>query len=133
MADYYMEQHFFNELDVSLRAKHGIPLFEDDLISQTVRRRLKINWHDALPGEPPCGPQEWRTKNRQLVLKMCEMQGSHLEHCFRFADSKSQHGSRRQELMKEIRRRRKMAAHWGNPKQRKKTKTKLYGPCGMGY
>ena len=131
MADYYMEQYWARELDEDLeriRQKHEV-----GIITQTIRRRLKINWHDALPVEPPCGPKEWRTKDRQVVLKMNEMQGSHLEHCFHFADTRAQHGSKRQELQKEIRRRRKMASQFGGPKQRKKVKTKLYGPTGVGY
>lgn len=100
MADYYSDQYELLELERSL----------SEIFNAVLRRRLKEDWHTTtLDGEPSCSNSEWRTKDRSKVLKMSEMEYSHLQHCLRFANKASRHGIRRIWLMKELRRRKKEA------------------------
>ena len=67
--------------------------------------QTRTDWHPPLRGEPPCGPDQWRTRDRDRVIAISEMDDSHLCHCIRFASQKGQHESRLEALMAELARR----------------------------
>lgn len=69
------------------------------------RNQVRENWHDHLPGEPLCEIDEWRTKDRQKVIKISSMDLDHLVHCVRFATTKQHHGSKLPVLLEELRKR----------------------------
>jgi hypothetical protein len=64
-----------------------------------------IDWHTALPGEPPCGPRSWRQKNRRSVIKIKRMEDRQLGHCIQFAQTKPRHATKLQALLDELLRR----------------------------
>jgi hypothetical protein len=66
------------------------------------RPRSTRDWHTArTPAEPRCGADQWRTRDRQVIVYMREMTPSHLRHCIRFASTKPQHASRLASLLDE--------------------------------
>jgi hypothetical protein len=67
--------------------------------------KVRVDWHPPLRGEPPCGPDQWRTRDRDRVIAISEMEDSHLCHCIRFASGKEAHESRLDALMAELARR----------------------------
>lgn len=68
---------------------------------ETVVRMVREDWHAPLPGEAPCGPDEWRKKDRR-VIKIASMETDHLVHCFRFASTKRHHRSKLDALQAEL-------------------------------
>lgn len=73
---------------------------------QFVGTPVRESWHAALPGEPPCGDDEWRKKDRHTVIKIASMETSHLLHCVRFASVKKNHRSKLAALLAELAKRR---------------------------
>lgn len=72
---------------------------------QRVSRGSK-DWHvHRNDQEPRCGADQWRTRDRHVVMYMHEMTESHLGHCIRFASTKPQHASRLSSLLAERARR----------------------------
>ena len=64
------------------------------------------DWHASRNDvEPRCGADQWRTRDRNVILYMHEMEDRHLKHCIRFASTKPQHASRLASLLEERRRR----------------------------
>lgn len=60
------------------------------------------DWHVARDeAEPRCGADQWRTRDREVLLYMHEMPDEHLQHCIRFASTKPQHASRLASLLAE--------------------------------
>lgn len=66
---------------------------------------VRVDWHAPLPGEPPCGLDEWRQKDRRSVIKIASMDLDHLVHCLRFAANKRHHASKLDALRAELRKR----------------------------
>lgn len=66
---------------------------------------VRVDWHAPLPGEPPCGPDEWRQRDRRSVIKIASMDLDHLVHCLRFASHKRHHASKLDVLQAELRKR----------------------------
>jgi hypothetical protein len=66
----------------------------------------RVDWHaQRTTSEPRCGADQWRTKDREVVMYMHEMEDRHLGHCIRFASTKPQHASRLAALLAERSRR----------------------------
>lgn len=64
------------------------------------------DWHaQRTTTEPRCGADQWRTKDRDVVMYMHEMEDRHLGHCIRFASTRRQHRSRLTSLLAERARR----------------------------
>jgi hypothetical protein len=60
------------------------------------------DWHaQRSPSEPRCGADQWRTRDREVIAYMHEMEDRHLGHCIRFASTKPQHASRLSSLLAE--------------------------------
>lgn len=60
------------------------------------------DWHaQRHNGEPRCGKDQWRTRDRSVIAYMHEMHDRHLEHCIRFASTRPQHASRLDSLLHE--------------------------------
>jgi hypothetical protein len=91
---------------------------EDWLLMQDIPLERAINfdaaraplgsndWHRAWnETEPRCGADQWRTRDREVIVYMHEMTDSHLGHCIRFASTKPQHASRLSSLLTERARR----------------------------
>ena len=69
------------------------------------------DWHDQRdPTEPPCGGAQWRTRDRDVVVLMCEMRLAHLHGAIDFATRYRQHTSKLAALLTEADRRRKKHA-----------------------
>ena len=66
------------------------------------KRDWHVHWNET---EPKCGADQWRTRDRDVVMYMHEMEDRHLGHCIRFASTKSQHASRLASLLAERARR----------------------------
>jgi hypothetical protein len=65
--------------------------YEEEL-NASRRRSMRENWHLAVDNEEPyCGPSDWRTKNRMVVVAMGDMSDHHLKHAIEFALKKPQH------------------------------------------
>lgn len=75
------------------------------LSREEAKRLVSNDWHVALPGEPPCGKDEWRTKDRMVVLPIRDMADQHLMHAIRFATEKRAHRWKHRELVAEWERR----------------------------
>jgi hypothetical protein len=68
---------------------------------------LNRDWHDQLDDtEPTCGGAQWRTRDRQEVVFMCEMRLAHLHAAIDFATRYPQHASKLTALLAEAERRR---------------------------
>ncbi|AEI71142.1 hypothetical protein [EBPR siphovirus 5] len=68
------------------------------------------DWHAPQHmDEPLCSADQWRTRDRMVVLYVSEMEDRHLRHCIRFASTKPQHRSRLGELLAEAERRKNPA------------------------
>lgn len=78
--------------------KHAV----ETLILDARRVKVRESWHAALPGEPPCGDDEWRQRDRRSVIKIASMETSHLIHCIRFASMKKHHRSKLPALQLEL-------------------------------
>jgi hypothetical protein len=66
-----------------------------------------LDWHaNRSNSEPRCGADQWRTRDRSVVMYMHEMTDKHLGHCIRFSETKRQHTSRLASLLAEDARRR---------------------------
>jgi hypothetical protein len=67
---------------------------------------IEPDWHAQRdPSEPRCGANQWRTRDRMVVMDMTDMEDRHLGHCIRFASTKPQHASRLAGLLAERQRR----------------------------
>lgn len=77
----------------------------DTLIRAVIGAKVSADWHAPLPSEPPCGPDEWRQRNRREVIQIASMETSHLIHCFRFANTRNQHRSKLDALQAELKKR----------------------------
>lgn len=65
------------------------------------------DWHaQRNDAEPRCGADQWRTRDRNEITYMHEMEDRHLGHCIRFASTRPQHASRLSSLLAERDRRR---------------------------
>jgi hypothetical protein len=74
--------------------------------SHSRRTRATLDWHHPRSkSEPPCGANQWRTKDRSVVLNMCDMSDRHLGHCIRFATENPHHASKIAALLAERERR----------------------------
>ena len=70
----------------------------------------KKDWHDQRThDEPECGPQEWRTRDRAVVIHVTKMSDGHLKNAWLFSERFRQHASRRRVLLEEISRRREVS------------------------
>jgi len=64
------------------------------------------DWHtQRTPSESRCGADQWRTRAREVIVYMHEMEDRHLGNCIRFASTKPQHASRLSSLLAERARR----------------------------
>ena len=86
------------------RPKRFATKAEADEAARKLAEVDRRDWHRPLPGEPPCGPHEWRQRDRYTVIRIKDMTDSHLAHAIRFSN-KAVHQSRRQALLNEYTRR----------------------------
>lgn len=64
------------------------------------------DWHSSRnPFEPSCSAEQWRTRDRNIVMYFNEMTDSHLRYSIQFARTRPQHKSRLSGLLLEQRRR----------------------------
>lgn len=78
----------------------------EDLEETKRGRRPKRDWHKVWRrGEPPCGTNQWRQKDRMAVINICDMGDGHLGHAIRFASGMRQHALRLSALLAERARR----------------------------
>lgn len=86
---------------------HIVPLLPSERVEGTPRRKPK-DWHKRWgKTEPECGPRQWRTRDRNVVMNMADMTDDHLRHATRFALTKRPHASRLAGLLEEGRSRSK--------------------------
>lgn len=81
----------------------------DKARGEWLAERLTVprDWHRRRGSdEPPCGPAQWRTRDRMEVIDMTAMDDDHLGHAIRFASTKPQHASKLSALVAERDRRR---------------------------
>ncbi len=74
----------------------------DPVQANRLREPKERDWHAQRgKNEPRAAADQWRTRDRNVVMFMSEMSDSHLGHCIRFASTKAQHRSRLNALLAE--------------------------------
>jgi hypothetical protein len=86
------------------------PKFEHEVAEKLMKGRRKPieDWHPKRgKKEPDCGADQWRRRDRNDVINMCDMSNDHFRHAYRFAMMYRQHKSRLPGMIRELKRRSK--------------------------
>lgn len=74
--------------------------------ARSLRARLRRNWHaTVMADDPPCGPLQWRCKDRSRVVDIAAMDDGHLLNAMAFAKAKRHHASKLPAVVAEAKRR----------------------------
>lgn len=76
------------------------------LNEELLHRGILKQWHEQRhPGEPECPKGKWRTRERDLVVDLRQIDDRYLLDIERFSRKRPQHRDKRREVLAEVRRR----------------------------